>query len=169
MLSDLFLLAPAALVFTILVLLSRRGKPQRATATPDVWPPKNAIIVDGSNVMHWGGKPSLKVLRRVLSLLEKHGFAPMVFFDASAGYQVEDRYLDDAALAQKIGVPIDRICVVDKGVVADEMILTFARDHNLRIVTNDRYRDWRGQFPHAAQKGTLVPGKWKSGNPILGL
>jgi hypothetical protein len=167
MLSDFLLLAPAAFVFVILLLLSRRDKGVREVTDADDWPPKNAIVVDGSNVLHWGGKPSIKVLSKVLSLIEKQGFTPMVYFDANAGYQIGDRYLDEQALAGLIDVRVDHIRVVDKGIVADEMILTFATDHGLRIVTNDKYRDWRGQFPHAGQKKVLVAGKWNSGNPVL--
>lgn len=169
MLSDLLLLAPAAIVFVILLVLSRKDRTQPDTIDVDVWPPANAIVVDGSNVIHWGGAPSVKVLNKVISVIEKHGLAPMIYFDASVGYQIGNGYLDDHALSRMTGVPFDCIRVVDKGVVADEMILTFAAEHDLRIVTNDRYRDWRAEFPHAAKKGTLVSGKWKSGNPLLRL
>lgn len=167
MFTNLLILVPAALVFVVLVLLSRRSKTRRGSSIAQAGPPRKAIIVDGSNVIHWSGTPSMKVLKKVLSVIEKRGFAPIVYFDASVGYQIGDRYLGDQALSQMTGVQIDRIRVVDKGVVADEMILTFATEHGLRIVTNDRYRDWRGQFPHAARKGTLVSGQWKSGNPTL--
>lgn len=167
MLSDVLLLVPAAVVLAVLVFLSRRGKGQIDSADADVRLPKNAIVVDGSNVIHWDGTPSIKVLKKVLSVIEAQGRVPIVYFDASVGYQIADRYLDDRALSQMTGVPKDRIRVVDKGVVADEMILAFATQHRLRIVTNDRYRDWRSQFPHAAHKRTLVSGKWRSGNPML--
>lgn len=64
------------------------------------------------------------------------------------------------------GVPPQHVCVVDKGVIADESILMFATDHHLRIVTNDRYRDWRIRFPRAAEKGALVGGTWRQGAVI---
>lgn len=169
MLSDLLLLAPAAFVFVILLLLSRRSKAPPTITDAEAWPPRNAILVDGSNVLHWSGKPSVKAMSKVLSVIEKHGFVPMVYFDASVGYKIGDRYLDEIELSRLIGVQVNHIRVVDSGIVADEMILTFATEHVLRIVTNDKYRDWRGRFPHAAKKRTLVSGKWKSGNPMLSL
>lgn len=128
--------------------------------------PENAIVVDGSNVMHWGGEPSAKVLSRVLRNLEDKGYTPIVFFDASAGYRLADSYHNEAKLAALIGIPARHICVVDKGVVADQSILSFATDYNLRVVTNDQFRDWRVRFPIAGQKGTLLRGKWRDGSVV---
>lgn len=125
--------------------------------------PPNAILVDGSNVMHWGGDASAEVLKRVLKSLENKGHAPIVFFDASAGYRLGDRYYNEAKLAALLGRSANHICVVDKGVVADQAILMFASDYGLRVVTNDKYRDWRVQFPHAAKKGNLIGGEWRDG------
>lgn len=130
-------------------------------------PPQTApvftVVVDGSNVMHWGGDASAETLSAVLKSLESKGHTPVVFFDASVGYRLGDRYFNEAKLALLIGIPAEQICVVDKGVVADEAILLFATDRNLRIVTNDQFRDWRVQFPHAAKKGQLVRGTWRDG------
>ena len=170
MLSDLLLLAPAAIVFAILLLLSRRDK-----AVPDVEEhaaqedevPSNAIVVDGSNVMYWGGEPSPQILSLVLRSIENKGYAPIVFFDANVGYILDDHYYDELKLALVIGVTKEHICVVDKSVVADEAILAFSKDHKLRVVTNDNYRDWRGQFSHVKRKGVLVKGTCKSGNVKL--
>jgi len=162
MLTDLLILAPAAIVFVILFWLSRRrGTPKVLDAAKG--PPKNAIIVDGSNVMHWGGEPSLDVVSHVLRSLEQAGYAPIVFFDANVGYKVDERYYTEKTLAPLIGVPFEHIVVVASGVIADEMILNCATDLKARIVTNDRFRDWRVTFPHAAKKGTLVRGKWRDG------
>ncbi len=163
MLSDLLLLAPAAIIFVILLLLRLRGRATDAVPSENT-APRNAIVVDGSNVMHWGGDPSLDVLARVLRSLETAGFSPIVFFDANVGYKVGERYYTEETLAPLIGVPIDHIVVVDKGVVADEMILKCATDLRARIVTQDKFRDWRVQFPHAAKKGVLVSGKYTNGN-----
>lgn len=164
MLSELYLLAPAAIAVAIVLFLSRRRR--AAPARADGLPP-NAIVVDGSNILHWGGDPSLKTLKRVLAAVKAHGYAPIVFFDANVGYKVSNRYLNAGDLAPRIGIGAGRIFVVDRGVVADEMILTYARDHQLRVVSNDRFRDWRGQFPMIAKKRMLVGGDWKSGNPVL--
>lgn len=162
LLSDLLLLLPAFAGLAILLLL-RLVRSARARAATAQQLPDNAIVVDGSNVMHWGGDPAAEVLARVLRCLEAKGYSPIVFFDASVGYKIGDRYYNEAKLESLIGIPARHICVVDKGVVADESILAFATDHNLRIVTNDQFRDWRVKFPHADRKGQLLRGQWRDG------
>ncbi len=103
------------------------------------------------------------VLQRILRNLEEKGYTPIVFFDANVGYVLDDHYYDEAKVAGLIGVPARHVCVVNKGEIADEGILAFATDHNLRVVTNDKYRDWRVRFPHAAKKGILIGGTWRDG------
>ena len=146
----------------MLLWLRRR----KSVAQKPEGPPENAIVVDGSNVMHWGENPSSKVLSRVLRDLEQKGFTPIVFFDANVGYKLDDHYYDESRVAWLIGVPSWHVCVVSKGVIADESILAFATDHHLRVVTNDKFRDWRVQFPHADKKGTLVGGTWREGSVV---
>jgi len=141
-------------------------QPIKSRQVEDVIPP-NAIVVDGSNVMYWGGDPSEKVLRRVLATMREKGFAPIVIFDASVGYRLEDRFMTPRDLAEITGLPATRIYVVDKGVVADEVILDFATAHDLRVVSNDRFRDWGVQFPMVKIKGRLVKGTWQQGSVRL--
>lgn len=117
--------------------------------------------------MYWAGDPSQKVLARVLAALRDKGFAPIAIFDASVGYRLGNKFMNEAELAEIIGLPNRQILVVNKGVVADEVILDFATEHDLRIVTNDRYRDWAVQFPLVKSKGRLVKGAWKEGSVML--
>lgn len=156
----LILLSPSLLVFVVLVARLLLDAPPRDTFREV---PQNAIVVDGSNVMHWGNEPSSKVLSRVLRSLEAMGYQPILFFDANVGYVLGDRYFDEVMMARIADVPEKQICVVSKGVVADEAILMFASDHQLRVVTNDKYRDWRVRFPHADKKGVLIGGTWRDG------
>ena len=164
--SDLILLLPALIGFVVLLALRARRSVPVAPASATAKVPRNAIVVDGSNVMHWGGAPSTHVLARVLRSLEAKGYTPIVFFDASAGYQLSDRYLNERALSDAIGVPAAHICVVDKGVIADQSILAFAVDHGLRVVSNDQYRDWRVQFPHLDRKGAVLRGRYQDGSVL---
>jgi hypothetical protein len=123
--------------------------------------------VDGSNVLFWGGDgPSAMILTRVLRALEEKGYVPIVYFDANVGYVLAKRYYNESRMAGMIKIPKRHICVVDKGVIADEAILAFASEHRLRVVTNDNFRDWRVQFPHADKKGVLVNGTWQEGSVI---
>lgn len=163
MFSDLLLLLPALIGFVVLLALRRR--PARAASAPDAADtiPHNAIVVDGSNVMYWGGDPSAKVLTAVLRALKGKGYSPIVFFDASVGYRLSDRYLNERQLSDIIALPAAHICVVDKGVVADQAILAFSADHGLRIVSNDQFRDWRVHFPHLDRKGAVLRGAFQDG------
>jgi len=175
--QDLNLIELIGIVAVLLLLFrraifpkrKRRARPQKAPRTPpkaEVAVPKNAIIVDGSNVMHWGPEPSAKILAQVLSSLTRAGYTPVVFFDASVGYVLDDHYYNEAKLAPLLGIPQEHIYVVSKGVVADVEILSKASDHHLRVVSNDRFRDWRVQFPHAAKKGALLSGTWREGTVV---
>jgi hypothetical protein len=140
----------------------RSGKPSR----PAGFKKGKPIVVDGSNVMYWGGDPSDAVLRGVINNLKSRGFYPFVIFDANVGYILADCYLDAAAMSQKCGVPKTRIEIVDKGVVADEVILKYAKRHGVPVVSNDRSRDWSIKFPLVKKKDRMMRGTWKGGNVV---
>ena len=162
--------AAAVIVFAIGIMMVLavlfRPKPRVQVAPAPDKPPENAILVDGSNVMHWGGDPSQMVLTRVVHDLRERGFTPIVVFDASVGYRLSDRYIHGPQMAQLIGLPLKHVHVVQKGVIADEVLLELARIHGLRVVSQDRFRDWRGQFPAIAKKGAIVRGVWKEGSVV---
>ena len=150
-----------AVVFALWLIAKLFG---RTSKRPDTRKPlKNGIIVDGSNVMHWGGEPSARVLRRVIDHLRSAGLSPYVIFDANVGYKLQDRYLDDAPMAKLLGLPVGQVLVVEKGQIADEIILQFARDSGHRIVSNDRFRDWSVQYKFVKKKGRMVRGTFSQG------
>jgi hypothetical protein len=165
-LSDLLLLAgPMALASLILLWKARRRGGDAGPEAPARW-----VVIDGSNVMHWAdGTPRLEPLLDVIAELERLGFTPGVVFDANAGHLLQGRYQHDRALGRRLGLPTDRIMVVDKGTPADPMILTAARDMGGRVVTNDRYRDWAGQFPEVQEPGFLIRGGYRAGQLWLSL
>jgi hypothetical protein len=150
-----------AIVYAFLVIRTRR----KAREDRDAVPP-NAIIVDGSNVMHWGGDPSLQVLTGVINRITDLDLTPIVVFDSSVGYRLMGRYLHGNAMATLIGLPAAHIYVVHKGVVADEVILDLAQVHGLKVVSNDRFRDWSVKFPIVKTKGRMMRGTWKGGNVV---
>lgn len=156
MIADTALLVAALAGFAVLY-----GMFLRRVRRPSI--PDFSIVVDGSNVMYWGGDPSAHVLTQVLRALEGAGHTPLVIFDASVGYRLGDQYFDEVKLSRLIGLPSSQIVVVNKGVIADDAILSFATDQNLRIVSNDQFRDWRVQFPHVAKKGQLLRGTYSHG------
>lgn len=161
MISDLLLLVPAVLGLALVLLWRRKGA-RRLDAAPS----GKAIVVDGSNVMYWGGEPSAKTITQVITSLKDRGFAPVVFFDANVGYKLVNRFMDAEDLAPVLGINASQIHVVDKGVIADHAILSFSADNGLMVVSNDRYRDWRGRFPHAGKKGRMLRGTYENGTVI---
>lgn len=150
----------------LVVALGTRQGPRPAAAVAV----RNGIVIDGSNVMHWGnGPPSLDIVRIVVETATQRGWAPGVIFDANAGYKLAGRYKDDAELAYILGLPEDRVLVVPKGTPADPVILNAARTMGGRIISNDRFRDWSEDFPEVAQPGFVIPGSVARGRLRLDL
>ncbi|MEE4345468.1 MAG: hypothetical protein V2I53_01675 [Paracoccaceae bacterium] len=166
--SDWLLLAvPSTIASTILLLRAILGT--QGPARPDL-PALPAVIVDGSNVMHWrDGTPKVETLREVIVALERAGLAPGVVFDANAGYKLIGSYLHDDTLSAILGLPRNRVTIVNKGEPADPLILATARDQGARIVTNDRFRDWVDSFPFVGKPGTLIRGGFRGGSLWLDL
>ncbi len=162
-LSDLMLLATVAALASLFLLLrglwAGRRKPAAKQNTPEKW-----VLVDGSNVMHWKeGQPQLQTVREVVWALEADGCSVGVVFDASAGHKLAGRYQDDNILALQLGVPERQVFVVPKGTQADPHLLSTARKMGARVVTNDRFRDWAGQYPEVARPGFLIWGGYREG------
>ena len=143
------------LIFVVIWVLRRRRK-----GGPVV--PKS-IVVDGSNVMYWGGDPSEVVLKAVINDLRAQGLSPIVVFDANAGYKLRNHFLDEAGLARLCGLRAQSVILMDSGIVADKRILEIAKKSGLRVVSNDQYRDWTVKFPFVRKKGRILRGTYKSG------
>ena len=132
--------------------------------------PVRWIVVDGSNVMFWDGNTAkADTLAKVAAHLETQGFRPVIWFDANAGYKLAGRYEGAARLARRIGVARNRVLVAAKGQPADPLVLDGARQLGARVVSNDRFRDWRDEFPEIAAPGHLVGGGLRDGTPWLDL
>lgn len=152
----------ALMILVLLILIWRRPGTVQA---PTRKVPRRPVVIDGSNVMHWqDGVPSLEPVQAAIRVLQARGYDPGVIFDANVGYKIADRYHGDRALARMLGLPVDRVLVVPKGVVADEYILKAAQAQGTAILTNDRYRDWADQFPEVAAPGKLIRGGWRDGD-----
>lgn len=143
------------------------GPPRRGLFTRERAPPQY-VVVDGSNVMHWKDNlPQIEVVRAVVDKLTAAGFAPGVVFDANAGYKLMGKYRHDHALGKLLGLPQERVMVVDKGTPADPVILASARDLGARIVSNDRFRDWAETHPEVRMPGHLIAGGFRDGQVWL--
>ena len=153
---DLLLLAgPSAIGSLYLLLQALLRRPER---------PLQRIVVDGSNVMHWKeGEPDIETVREVIDRLAALGYSPGIVFDANVGYKLTGGFLGERELAPLLGLARESVLVVNKGVPADRDVLRAAREFQTRIVTNDRYRDWAGEFPEVSAPGHLIRGGYRDG------
>lgn len=146
----------------------RSAKPQaKPQPQPEVRVSGQAVIVDGANVMNWGGKPSVEVLSKVLKELGYRGLSPVVYFDDETARKLTGKRMRPAAMAAELGLPQEQIVFAPKRMTADEVLLEHAVNDNLRVVTNDTFGDLAQKFPKVAEAGFLIKGMWKGGNVIL--
>ena len=106
------------------------------------------VLVDGSNVAHSSeaGQPELSNIVAVCDKLREEGYEPVVVVDAALRHQIDDRVgyermVDDGSIKQ-----------APAGTDADYFILSFARELDASIVSNDRFRDRQKVFPEAAKR-----------------
>lgn len=109
---------------------------------------KQIVLVDGSNVAHSteGEKAQLANILAVREKMTEEGFDPVVVVDAALRHQIDDR----TGYEQLVESGVVR--QAPAGTDADYFILTFARELNARIVSNDRFRDRIDAFPDAAER-----------------
>jgi hypothetical protein len=110
--------------------------------------PPEIALVDGSNVAHSseGEKARLRNIELVTEKLEEDGFDPIVVADAALRHQIDE----DGRYEEMIDA--GRIRQAPAGTDADYFILSFARELNAAIVSNDRFRDRIDAFPEARDR-----------------
>ncbi|MDX8347465.1 hypothetical protein SLH49_05645 [Cognatiyoonia sp. IB215446] len=155
------------LLFVGYVVRFMRWRAAKPAPQPEVRVSGQAVIVDGANVMNWGGKPSVEVLSKVLKELGYRGLSPVVYFDDEAARKLTGKRMRPAAMAAELGLPQEQIVFAPKRMTADEVLLEHAVNDNLRVVTNDTFGDLAQKFPKVAEAGFLIKGMWKGGNVIL--
>jgi len=108
----------------------------------------NVVLVDGSNVAHSteGERPRVANLLAVRAKLCEEGSEPIIVADASLRHQVDDqrqyeRMVDEGLVRQ-----------APAGTDADYFILSFARELDACVVSNDRFRDRIKQFPEVQER-----------------
>ena len=104
--------------------------------------PGSPVLVDGSNVAHAteGGEARLDNIQLVMRKLSEDGFKPLIVADAALRHQIDDKpayekLIDDGVVHQ-----------APAGTDADYFILSFARQMDARILSNDRFRDRAAEF-----------------------
>ena len=108
----------------------------------------NIALVDGSNVAHAteGEQAQVANLLAVRDKLREEGMEPIIVADAALRHQIDDpqRYeqlVDEGQVRQ-----------APAGTDADFFLLSFARELNASIVSNDRFRDRIKEFPEARDR-----------------
>ena len=106
------------------------------------------VIVDGSNVAHSseGDHARLQNIRLVVEKLREEGCAPVVVVDAALRHQI-----DDGRGYEQL-VESGEIKQAPAGTDADYFILTFARELEASVVSNDRFKDRLEAFPEARER-----------------
>ncbi|MDT8326933.1 MAG: hypothetical protein RQ750_06030 [Roseovarius sp.] len=129
--------------------------------------PRHWIVIDGSNVMHWGenGTPALAPLHATIRDFRSVGITPVVWFDANVGYKLKDRYMGAYAMARALDLPVSQVRIAPSGTPADPLLLQEAVRLGARVVTNDRFRDWAETHPEVERPGFLLHGRM-AGNGV---
>jgi hypothetical protein len=117
------------------------------------------ILVDGSNVLFWrGGCAQAEVPALVVRALIARRFAPVLYFDNSIQRHLTQEHLARlASLAPQIIAPA--------GTSADAMLLGACDTGRLQIVSADRFRGWRRQYP-SLRNDWLVTGRIEKGGGV---
>lgn len=105
-------------------------------------------IIDASNVAH-AGEGSRARLANILAVREKlaaEGFEPIIVADAALRHQI-----DDTARYERL-VEEGLVKQAPAGTDADYFILSFARELDATIVSNDQFRDGGSQFAEVRRR-----------------
>ena len=106
------------------------------------------VIIDGSNVAHSseGDKALLENIKLVRDKLIEEGYQPVIVADAALRHQI-----DDGSAFEKL-VENGTIKQAPAGTDADYFILSFARELDANIVSNDRFKDRVDAFPEVKKR-----------------
>lgn len=101
------------------------------------------VLVDVANVAHSteGAVAKLSNIRLVMDKLRDEGLRPLIVADAALRHQIDDKSAYEQLIEEGI------VKQAPAGTDADFFILSFAREMNARILTNDRFRDRADEFP----------------------
>ena len=110
-------------------------------AVQDAPPARPRALIDGSNVAHaTEGGARLANILLVRDRLRAQGFDPIIVADAALRHQI-----DDGAHYESL-VGSGEIHQAPAGTDADYFLLSFAKELDASLVSNDRFRDRSRQF-----------------------
>lgn len=109
---------------------------------------QQVAIIDGSNVAHSseGEKARLTNITLMREKLTEEGYEPIVVVDAALRHQIDESrqyesLVEDGTIRQ-----------APAGTDADYFILSFARELDAAVVSNDRFKDRQQAFPEARDR-----------------
>lgn len=111
--------------------------------------PKGRVaIIDGSNVAHSteGEHARLDNIILVWDELVEDGYEPVIVVDAALRHQIDDRVRYEEMVEK------GRIKQAPAGTDADYFILSFARELEASVVSNDRFKDRQKDFPDSLDR-----------------
>ena len=119
-----------------------------AEPKPEAPADSKVVLVDGSNVAHSteGEKPLVANLLAVRDKLKEEGLQPIIMADAALRHQIDDQKVYEDMIES------GSVRQAPAGTDADYFILSFARELNADIVSNDRFRDRIKQCPEARER-----------------
>lgn len=104
---------------------------------------RERIIIDALNVAYWGGRSAdLRLPLALGCVLLDAGLVAELYFDASAPHRVGSARAAYEQLRQESPLVLQ----APTGIRADGEILRRARKTGARIVSRDRFRDYRARF-----------------------
>jgi hypothetical protein len=108
----------------------------------------NVVLVDGSNVAHSteGEQALVANLLAIRDKLCEEGLEPIIVADAALRHQIDDAKRYEQLVEQ------GHVRQAPAGTDADYFILSFARELNASIVSNDRFRDRIKEFPEVRER-----------------
>lgn len=111
-------------------------------------PNARVAIIDGSNVAHSteGDHPRLDNIILVWDELVEDGYEPVILVDAALRHQIDDPDRFEEMVEN------GRIKQAPAGTDADYFILSFARELEASVVSNDRFKDRRKDFPDSLDR-----------------
>jgi hypothetical protein len=108
---------------------------------------RKIALVDGANVAHSGEEGArLDNILLICGKLEEEGLEPVVVVDASLRHAIDERGEYERM------VEAGRIRQAPAGTNADYFILSFARELDAAVVSNDRFREFADAFPEARER-----------------
>lgn len=105
-------------------------------------------IIDASNVAHSGegGAARTRYIDLMCEKLTEAGYEPIVVADAALRHQVDDADAYERLVASGV------VHQAPAGTDADYFILSFARELDASVVSNDRFRDREKAFPEVLDR-----------------